>query len=364
MYLAFGMPVAMLGVAWTSVRDDLDRGDGDLGVLALVYGLGRLVTSPSSGVLLRRLRFGPAAALALAGLALGSVWVASGPGWWSLVAAFGFLGVVSGVLDSLGARFLAVGASVGRAGLAAGSYGVGATIGPIVLAAADSVAVGYLTAAATAVLAAGAVLLPGLAWPVGLAQPRTEAEGSGPQGLNGLVRSPGVLVSLALFFVFVGIEVTAGSWLAPVLEDARDVGERTAGLAVGGFWAGITLGRLALGRFSADERVLRLAVGVLLAAVLGLAVAPAALVVPLAVVAGLALAPQFPTLLAHTGRRVGTALAGRVSGWQLVGANIGGTGLAAATGFVVALTGPGAPVVVLVVTILVGGALITVVARR
>ncbi len=63
-----------------------------------------------------------------------------------------------------------------------------------------------------------------------------------------------------------------------------------------------------------------------------LAFVPDGLVLPLAVVAGLAVAPQFPTLLAHTGTRVGEALAGRVSGYQLIAANLGATGLAALTG--------------------------------
>ena len=34
-YLAFGMPVAMLGVAWPTLRDELGRADGDLGILVL-----------------------------------------------------------------------------------------------------------------------------------------------------------------------------------------------------------------------------------------------------------------------------------------------------------------------------------------
>ncbi len=359
MYLAFGMPVAMLGVAWPTLRDELGRSNGDLGLLALVYGLGRLVTSPTSGAVLARLPFGAAAALTLVGLAGGSVWVAAGPTWPALVAAFALIGVLSGLLDSLGARFLAVSASVGRAGLAAGSYGVGATVGPVVLATSDSVAVGYLTAAAVAVVAAATVAAPGLDWPTGERWAAAhEAAGADELGLVALLRAPGVAVSLALFFVFVGIEVTAGSWLATVLEDARGVDGRTAGLAVGAFWGGITVGRLLLGRLVATERTLRVAVAVLLATVVALAVAPAALVVPLALVAGLALAPQFPTLLAHTGHRVGADRAGRVSGWQLVGANIGGTGLAALTGAIVAATGPAAPLVVLVVIILAGAALL------
>ncbi|MET0664542.1 MAG: hypothetical protein ABW008_03185 [Acidimicrobiales bacterium] len=63
-YLAFGMPVAMLGVAWPTLRDELGRADSDLGVLVLAYGLGRLVTSASSGPLLAPLAVLVAASVA------------------------------------------------------------------------------------------------------------------------------------------------------------------------------------------------------------------------------------------------------------------------------------------------------------
>jgi len=364
-YLAFGMPVAMLGVAWPTLRDDLGRSDGDLGVLVLAYGLGRLVTSASSGALLRRLRFGLAEALTLVGLAAGGAWVAAEPSWLPLVGAFAVVGVCSGVLDSLGARFLAVSASVRSAGLAAGSYGVGATVGPVVLAVADSVAVGFLTGAAVALVAAVAVAAPGIPWPDGLAlhrQDRAIVDDS-PSAAT-LLTTPAVLVSLGLFAAFVSLEVTAGGWLAAVLEDARDLDDRLAGLAVGGFWGGITVGRLLLGRIDLPERALYGSVAVLLACFAALAVVPGWTVLPVAVVAGTALAPQFPTLLAHTESRVGGAAAGRVSGWQLVAANVGGTGLAALTGVVVDATGPAAPLAVLLATAAAGGLLHLAAARQ
>jgi hypothetical protein len=47
-----------------------------------------------------------------------------------------------------------------------------------------------------------------------------------------------------------------------------------------------------------------------------------------------------------------------VSGWQLLAANIGGTGLAALTGVIVDATGPGAPLAVLEAITVAGGLLL------
>jgi len=266
-------------------------------------------------------------------------------------------GLCSGVLDSLGARFLAVSASVRHAGLAAGSYGVGATVGPVVLAASDSVAVGFLTGAAVALAAAAVVVAPAIAWPAGLALHRQATVVDDTPAARALLTSPAVLVSLGLFAAFVSLEVTAGGWLAAVLEDGREVDDRLAGLSVGGFWAGITAGRLLLGRLDLPGRARYLSVAALLVCFAALAVVPGWAVLPVAVLAGLALSPQFPTLVAHTAERVGGAAAGRVSGWQLVAANVGGTGLAALTGVIVDSTGPTAPLAVLLATTVAGGLL-------
>jgi predicted MFS family arabinose efflux permease len=55
---------------------------------------------------------------------------------------------------------------------------------------------------------------------------------------------------------------------------------------------------------------------------------------------GLALAGIFPTLLSTTADRVGHAAAGRVSGWQLLTANLAATCVSALMGLLVVRFGP------------------------
>ncbi|HEV7722503.1 MAG TPA: MFS transporter, partial [Iamia sp.] len=105
---------------------------------------------------------------------------------------------------------------------------------------------------------------------------------------------------------------------------------------VSGFWGGITVGRLVLGRLRAAPRLLLVGGGVATSALL---LAVPLLPRPLALAAypllGLALAPLFPTLMATTADRVGPDHAGRLGGYQLVAMNLGGTGLSALVGVAV-----------------------------
>jgi fucose permease len=346
-YLAFAMPVAMLGVAWPEIREVLGRGSGELGILAGGYGLGRLSAAPSSGPLLRRLSFGHAMLASTAVLAALTAWVATGPIWPVLVIAVAGVGVASGALESLGSRFMAVSASTRSAGVLAGSYGVGATIGPALVVALDGrwqLAYGL---SALVTLAAGVVFLaPSLRWPDALSVVRT----SGPP-THVPVSSHGsriaVVVSLSLFAVFVGIEVTAGQWTATFLEQARGLDRQLAGVAASGFWAGLTLGRMLMGAVAVARRALLVLAALLVPALVAVAVGPRSLAPVFVVAAGVLLAPMFPALMAATRERVGAARAGQVSGWQLLAGNAGATGFPALTGLAVSLTSPAAPAVIL-----------------
>jgi fucose permease len=358
-FLSFAMPAAMLGVAWPDARGTFDRPSSALGIVAAAYGVGRLATSASAGVLLRRAGAGRTIASACLGIAVADVVVLAVPVWPVFLASFAVIGVLSGVLDSMGGRYLATVRDVGGAGLMAGSYGAGATLGPLIVALSHW-RVGYGVAALVSLFAGALAASRRVRWPAALhLTPVHGSEPSRSPRTSSLTRSA-VAASLALFALYVGIEVTTGQWAATFLEDSRGLSGRAAGFATSAFWAGITIGRLLLGRLLLGQgsvqtaRILSIATGAMLAAFLLAATAPGPVAIAAFAIAGLALAPAFPMLMATTAERVGAAMAGRVSGWQLLAANVGGTGLAALTGLVVALTSARAPIVVLSLSAVVG----------
>jgi fucose permease len=147
-----------------------------------------------------------------------------------------------------------------------------------------------------------------------------------PVGALAALRSGRVWLQIAVFFLYTGIEVSAGQWSYTVLTEGRGLGGTAAGTWVAVYWGGLLVGRLVLG--FAVERVgqvtlLRLAtLGVVIFTVLfaipGLKVGAAAL--PLL---SFSLASIFPGLMSETPRRVGARMAPHAVGFQVSAATLG-----------------------------------------
>lgn len=349
-YVAFAAPVGMMGAGWPEARHLYGRSSGSLGILATGYGLGRLVTSPTALAILRRAHIRHATSVLTLALAGACTAVAITRSFPILVAAITVIGLLSGCIDSLGNRYQSVVRHVGSAGLMFGAYGVGATVGPAIVAQ-TSWSVGFAAAAALLVVTAGLALRPGVSWPDAFDEaplPRAAARQAGvPLGA--------LLLTLAVFALYCGFEVVTANWASSYLEEGRGVRTQWAAWATSGFWGGMTLGRLVLGRIRlAPSRLLLGAAVVVLALVLAIPVLPGAAAAAAFAVVGLALAPMFPTLMSTTADRVGVVAAGPVTGWQLLAANVAGTGLSALVGVLVDASGPEALAWVLVVIAAVG----------
>lgn len=348
LYVGIGMPVGMLGAGWPEARDLFHRSSGALGAVVLGYGLGRLVTSPVALPILRRWHIRTANTAMAAALAASCVVVGLTRSFAVLVAAFAVLGLLSGGLDSLGNRYQTVVRDVGSAGLMFGSFGIGSSLGPAVVAVAGWTT-GYLVAAAVVACAGVLASSRQVAWPVELSQP----EAPRSEQRTGHVATSVLVLSLAAFAIYVGIEVLTANWAASYLKDARGISGRTAAWAMSGFWAGMTLGRLSLGRLAAggrgvsSARLLTVAGTVVLAVYATVPLLPPVAAAMALTVGGAALAGVFPTLMSTTADRVGVGAAGRVMGWQLLTANLSATGLSVAVGIGVDRAGDALPGAVL-----------------
>jgi fucose permease len=138
---------------------------------------------------------------------------------------------------------------------------------------------------------------------------------------------PRVWLSLFLFFLYTGSEVTLGTWAYTLLTESRGVQPEAAGLLVGSYWAMFTVGRVIAGLYAKRIGVKKLVISGLVVALIGACLLwwnPASVTNLVAVaVIGFAIAPIFPGLVSGTSQRVGPRFAANTIGMQMSAAALG-----------------------------------------
>jgi fucose permease len=141
------------------------------------------------------------------------------------------------------------------------------------------------------------------------------------------LKQPQVWLSMALFFIYVGAEVSIGTWTYSLLTESRGVDPTLAGYFVSSYWATFTIGRIIAGIFVKKLGVNKLMQGSVVLALIGsflLIWNPTDAVNLIAVaLIGLAIAPIFPSLMSGTSRRVGSRFAANTIGMQITAASLG-----------------------------------------
>jgi fucose permease len=322
-FVLLGMPMAAMGVAWPSAADDLGRTLADLGLIAFVYGAGYTVSTLASGELTRRFSTGPllvsaslAAAASLAVFALSSTWNPF------LVAGF-MLGLAGGLLDAGVNAYVAVHRGARSMGVIHTGFGIGSTLGPLLVT--FLIAVGWSWRSAFGALAvAELVVAVAFVATVSAIESNEQESGRRPSlGNNGLL----LALSLAVFFLYAGVAAGTGAWAYSLLTEGRGISIGVAGVAVAAYWGGVTAGRVSLGVFGnriEPNRVLTMSgIGTVASLVL-LWIAPTPWLGIVGLVAsGLSHGFVFPLEVLLTPQRFGAAFTPWAVGYEIAAANVG-----------------------------------------
>jgi len=338
-FVILGLPTGMLGIAWPSIRTDLDAPLAGLGIVLAAMTVAMFGSSAVSGIV--RQRFGTIAlllvptALSAGGLLLFTV----AQTWPTIILAAAVLGAGLGLLDAAFNTEAALRRGIRFMAALHASWAVGATLGPaligLVLVAAGSWRPGYAVAALAFVAFAVATYL------VRGDLARTPESDDAPIATRG-ARAVAVM-GAALMFVYVGIELGAGQWSFTRLIADGALSDVVAGLAVFLYWSALATGRIALALFGARvpaERLIDLSVGGTFASALAFWILPPPIAALVALPSiGLSLSVFVPVLLYLIPRRVGRAAAPHVIGYLVAAGMIGGAVLPAAIGLVLQSTG-------------------------
>jgi len=245
-----------------------------------------------------------------------------------------FAGLGAGAIDAGLNTYVAAHFGEGLMQWLHASFGVGVTLGPIIMTVAltqlNSWHVGYHIVSVFQFALATCFLMTLSMWYPTHENPEAEqtkrlTDYQTP--MSETVRQFRVWRSVLMFFLYTGAELSLGVWTYSLLTEARGVPAEVAGLWAGSYWATFTLGRMLAGLYAKRVGVDTLVQSSVLGAILGSILLwwnpfDAASVVAVALI-GFALAPIFPSMISGTSQRVGEHFAANAIGMQISAAGLG-----------------------------------------
>lgn len=320
-FISLGLPDTVLGVAWDSMRKDLHQPVYCAGFIATLLTACSAVSAFFSGAVLRR--FGTGKLLMLCGFITGCslLGYAVSPAFWCILLFAIPLGFGQGAVDT-GMNFYVAKHYTSRdMSWLHCCWGIGATLGPILITAILSTGFswrwGYAVVAAVQVALAILFLLTLSLW-----NDHSLNDDSGKvEKIQGKVQYDlRFWCCPAMFFLYCGIEASLGLWGFPFLTDCRSFSMETAGYAVAGYWGMLTAGRFILG-FIANRlgnlRQIRYSMisGILAGCLLLIPGIPLLGIFALGL-AGFSLASFYPAMMHAAPERFDDATAATVIGYQ------------------------------------------------
>jgi fucose permease len=329
-FVSLGLPDGLLGVAWPSIRATFRLPLSQLGPLLATSMVGYLISSFTSGQVVARIGIGRLLLISSILVAISLFGYAAAPWWWVMLACGVLAGLGAGAIDAGINAYAAASFSPRLITWLHASYGVGAMLGPLLMAAILSAGLvwrqGYAIMAIALTIMAVCFLFTLDLWNV--KQPTSALKlKQNSAGVMDTLRRPIVWSGIALFFIYTGLEVSIGQWSYTLLTDGRGVRPWVAAVWVGIYWGSLAAGRVLFGAASqhiSTAALLRFSTLCVPIAAALFWIAPTPLVgfIALALL-GLTLAPIFPLLIAATPARLGQTYATQAIGFQVAAACLG-----------------------------------------
>lgn len=334
-FVLFGLTHGVGGTVWPTQRLDLGRAVGDLSWLVVGYTVGALAATTASGHVTARWGTSRGMMAAATMMTLGLVGIGVAPSFWAVASSTAIYGAGVGLLDSVVNAFVTVRHGARVMGFLHAFFGIGGILGPLAAATALENGISWRTVYVGMGTATAAVLVLVWLWRrdyevAGERQVVAEA-GSGHASATRLL-----WLTMAWFFLIVGVEASVASWSFSLLVEERGVADLTAAIWVASFWATFTMGRIAMGLVGDRIPLMKsLWVSVALSIAgsgllwLNPGFLPAGISLPLLGVGGALL---FPVMVLLTPEWLGAKRTGRAVGYQLSASTLGAVSFALAIG--------------------------------
>jgi fucose permease len=330
-FISLGLPDGTLGVAWPAVYPELHLPVGMAGLLML---LGTILTATagfSSGWIIARFRTGPVLLVSCLLTSGALLLLSRAHGLVVLCVAVVPLGLGAGAVDAGLNGYVARHYSGRHMNWLHACWGIGATAGPLLmgqaLATAHGWRGGYLLIGSIQLGLAALFFATQRLWEKVPAHDVTAMRHDFAAAPTRSANSFEGWLSVAVFTLYTGAEISIGLWAATILVVDRGLAPERAALWAAGYFGAITIGRIAVGfvhgRWT-NRTVVRAGTLLALASAVGFAFGGGG---PLAAASlaltGLGFAPIYPGLMHEVPRRFAPTAVQTVIGRQSGGGALG-----------------------------------------
>ncbi|MFN8530673.1 MAG: MFS transporter [Anaerolineae bacterium] len=331
-FLAFaglGLSAGLLGVAWPYIQTEFNLALDAVTVLMLVQTLSYTLASFIIGRILSRFGSGKSLAGGMLIIVVCTFALAASSSWLMFVAFGLIMGFGSGIIDAGLNMYVTAYHSARDMNWLHASFGVGITVGPLIMtycAINLNWHIGYVITAVVLVIVLALLVVTRHLW-------RNEgfqsAENKPVQRakLSESLRLPVLWFSMITFLAYVSMEIGIGQWAYTLLTQSRGIAPEVAGPWVSIYWGVFTGGRIFVGfianRFD-PTKLLRWCLIGAIAGTLLLAWNPIPVVGSIGLIlTGFAEAPIFAMLMTTTPRRMGLEHAENGVSMQMVAVGLG-----------------------------------------
>ncbi|TDP91301.1 fucose permease [Halanaerobium saccharolyticum] len=340
-FISLGLPDGLLGVAWPEMRESFSLPLDALGIILIGSTTGYLLSSFFNGFFMRKIGVAVLLSLSCLATALALIGYTLVPVWWLLPLLAVLAGLGAGAIDAGLNTYVEKHFNEGLMQWLHASFGVGVTIGPIIMSSAikyfESWRVGYLIVGSAQILLALTFALTLSLWrdpenkkKAEVAKKENKDRNNKKQEIKMLdtIRHLPALLSVLLFFIYTGIELSLGHWTFTLFTESRGIRTSIAGIWVSVYWGSFTVGRILAGFLAYKFLSRKIAknaafLGLFGSALIAINLSKWLSLLGLALT-GIAIAPIFPALISSTSYRVGKGHTVNTIGMQISAAGLGG----------------------------------------
>ena len=247
-FIALGLPDALLGSAWSFIREDLKVSLGTLGIMTFIVYLMSIIATYNAPRLLRlfETKMITFVSVFLTGIAL--VLMSQVNEFYQLLFFALPLGMGAGAIDVSLNHYLASHYQAKHMSFLHSFYGIGVTIGPTIMAytlSKNSWRLGYIIVGSILIVIAFFMFVSFPLW-----QKETKEKRSVTHAhvtLKDIIKTKGAFLSILIFLFYVHIESLAGVWVASYFFISKSVSYATAALFTTSYFLALTTGRILSG---------------------------------------------------------------------------------------------------------------------